>query len=193
MSFILPGLFALCESQTESMPLQNEISQWHEAPGYCNPDQNHYHTPVELAYRDLANDLSLSVSEISESLSRSHVAALVDESRKRVNRTALTEFLEYGLHYVFPQQPNTMVNGIPTAHSHTFFKASFGEGLTYVWPDENGWDRELSISPLYKGVPEAVLKDEPLYKCLAAIDIIIVGKVREKIRAIKELKKEILL
>ncbi|HEU4554675.1 MAG TPA: hypothetical protein VFS25_17645 [Chitinophaga sp.] len=144
-------------------------------------------------YRDLATDLFISVSEISESLSRSHIAGLVDESRRRVYRQSLMEFIEHGLHYVFPQLPGTMVTGMPTAHSHTFFKAHFAAELNYVWPDEKGWIRGLSITPLHKGVPEAAKKDEQLYKWLAAIDIIRVGRIREVQFALDMLKKEILI
>lgn len=151
-------------------------------------------TYPELAwqYRDMAASLSLSVSEISESLHRSYIAGLVDESKRRVFRQSLMEFIEHGLHYVFPQQPGTMVTGIPTAHSHQFFQSQFAAELNYVWPDENGWLRGLSITPLYKGVPKAVRVDEQLYLLLAAIDIIRVGRVREIKLALNTLSKTIL-
>lgn len=143
-------------------------------------------------YRDLSSSLNISISEVSQSLHRSHIAGLVDESRRRVHRSSLMEFIEHGLHYVFPQVPGTLVTGIPTAHSHTFFKAHFEAELDYVWPDENGWIRGLSIQPLHRGVTAAVRKDEQLYKMLAAIDILRVGRVREIKLALAELKKDIL-
>jgi hypothetical protein len=143
-------------------------------------------------YRDLAADLSISISEISESLHRSHIAGLVDESRRRVHRQSLMEFIEHGLHYVFPQIPGTMVAGVPTAHAHPFFKEHFDTEINYVWPDDNGSIRGLAIAPLHKGVTAAVRKDEKLHKLLACIDVIRIGRVREVKFAIKELKKEIL-
>lgn len=143
-------------------------------------------------YRDMSAALDISISEISDSLQRSHLAGLVDESRRRVHRQSLMEFVEHGLHYVFPQVPGTMVTGVPTAHSHPFFKAYFTAELEYAWPDSHGITRGLAILPLHKGVPAAALKDEMLYKLLAALDIIRVGRVREKKMAISELKKDIL-
>lgn len=143
-------------------------------------------------YRDIAASLALSISEISDSLHRSHIAGLVDESKRRVFRQSLMEFIEHGLHYVFPQQPGTMATGIPTAHSHQFFQSQFAAELNYVWPDENGWMRGLTINPLYKGVPKAVKLDEQLYLLLASIDIIRVGNVREIKVALKILRKKIL-
>ena len=144
-------------------------------------------------YRDLAFSLSISISEISESLSRSHLAGLVDESRRIVHRLSLLEFIEHGLQYVFPQAPGTLVTGIPTAHSHIFFQKKFSSDLPFVWPDDNGSVRGLAITPLYKGVTVAVRSDEHLYKLLACIDIIRIGRVREIKVALAELKKAILL
>jgi len=142
-------------------------------------------------YRDLAADLSISVSEISESLTRSHIAGLVDESRRRVHRQSLMEFIEHGLRYVFPVSPGTLVTGVPTAHSQQYFKARFDAEIDYVWPDENGWTRGLALTPLHKGVPTAVMKDEQFYEWLAAIDILRAGRAREKKLALEVLKKGI--
>ena len=143
-------------------------------------------------YRDLAASLSISISEISESLNRSHIAGLVDESRRKVYRQSLMEFIEHGLHYVFPQIPGSLVTGVPTAHSHPFYASKFISDLNYVWHDDNGTMRGLNVQPLYKTVAKAVKKDETLYLLLASIDIIRVGKTREMKVAIEKLKKFIL-
>ena len=143
-------------------------------------------------YRDLAVSLYVSTSEVSESLNRSHIAGLIDESKRKVHRQSLMEFIRYGLHYVFPQVPGTMVTGIPTAHSHPFYARLFNSEMNYAWPDENGNMRGLAIQPLYSSVVKAVKQDEPLYKLLASIDIIRVGRTRELKVAIGELQKIIL-
>ncbi|WP_300604298.1 hypothetical protein [Niabella sp.] len=143
-------------------------------------------------YRDLALSLFLSISEVSEALTRSHIAGLIDESRRKVFRKSLMEFIEYGLHYVFPQQPGTLIIGIPTAHSHPAFKAHFTTETDYVWPDDNGSMRGLSITPLYKGASKAALQDSTLHLMLAAIDIIRVGQTRELKFALNTLYNTIL-
>ena len=53
----------------------------------------------------------------SKALRRCADAGLVhvEGSKKRVNRTALMEFLSHGLRYVFPPERGSMVRGIPTA------------------------------------------------------------------------------
>lgn len=143
-------------------------------------------------YRDLSFQLFISVSEISESLQRSHLAGLVDDSKRQVRRQSFMEFIHFGLHYVFPQQPGRMVTGMATAHSHPFYRNLFPAELEYVWPDGTGNIRGLSIQPLYPNAVKAVKLDDQLYKLLASIDIIRVGRVREFKMAITELQQVIL-
>lgn len=144
-------------------------------------------------YRDLSSSLLISTSEISESLKRSAVAGLYDHERKKVKRTALMEFIEYGLPYVFPQLPGAIVTGIETAHSHPFYKKLIISDEAFVWPYSKGSTRGQAIEPLHSKVAVAAMNDELLYKLLASIDILRVGRVRERKLAIEEMKKYILL
>lgn len=147
---------------------------------------------LDWQYRGLAASLSLSISEISESLNRSHIAGLIDESKRQVRRQSLLEFIEHGLHYVFPQIPGRLVAGIPTAHSHPFYAAKMISEMPYVWPDIDGPVRGQAIQPLYKTVIQAVKIDADLYKLLASIDIVRVGNTRELRLALEEIKNYIL-
>ena len=142
--------------------------------------------------KDLANTLFISASEIGESLNRNHLAGLINFEKKKVNRQSLYEFLKHGLHYVFPQQPGSMVNGFPTAHCHPFILKKIKSNMFYVWPDSKGDIRGLTIEPLYQGQVEACKIDPELYKLLALIDIFRVGRLREIEIADKELCKMIL-
>jgi hypothetical protein len=137
----------------------------------------------------LSNALQISISEISESLNRSRLAHLVDYNKKQVNRQNLLEFLEHGVHYVFPQQPGATVRGIPTAHSHPHMKKMFISDVDYVWPDNKGSAMGMMIEPFYAKQTEAVKEDPLYYKLLALVDVIRVGKVREVKFAITGLKK----
>lgn len=140
----------------------------------------------------LSNSLHISISEISESLNRSRQASLIDYNKKKVSRQNLLEFLEHGVRYVFPQQPGSMVRGIPTAHSHPSMKKIFISEMNYVWPDNKGKIMGLAIEPFYPKVIEAVNEDEFFYKLLSLVDVIRVGKVREIKYAVNELRKNIL-
>lgn len=141
---------------------------------------------------NLSGSLLISLSEISESLHRSRFANLIDYNKKKVNRQNLFEFLEHGLKYVFPQQPGSMVRGVPTAHSHPFMKKNFISEINYVWPDSKGEAMGLLIEPFYPKQVEAIKEDEKFYKLLALTDVIRVGRVREVKFAVDELKKNIL-
>lgn len=141
---------------------------------------------------ELSTAARISASEISESLNRSKLASLIDHSKKHVNRQNLLEFLEHGVHYVFPQQPGSLTRGIPTAHSHPDIKKKFISEMNYVWPDSKAKEIGLAIEPLYPKQVEAVDEDMVYYKLLSLVDVIRVGKVREVKYAIGELKKHIL-
>ena len=143
-------------------------------------------------FKDLSEQLFLSASEITESVNRSQISGLLDYTKKKVRRQSLLEFLQYGLHYVFPQQQGTIVNGIPTAHAHPYMKQFFDSELPYVWADVKGKERGLSVEPLYPKQVEAIKEDEMLYKLLALVDVIRICNSREIEIATKELNKIIL-
>ncbi|WP_229217051.1 hypothetical protein [Dyadobacter luteus] len=140
-------------------------------------------------YRDLSAKLCISISEVSESLSRSHIAGLIDESKKKVRVHNLMDFIEFGLSYVFPVIPGQIVTGTPTAHSHPVYKSQFTGTEDYVWRNENGIIRGLSIEPLHKGVANASEVDEVLHLLLSSIDILRVGRSRDKKVALAQIKR----
>ncbi|GAA4335156.1 hypothetical protein GCM10023184_29760 [Flaviaesturariibacter amylovorans] len=144
-------------------------------------------------FKDLAYHLALSPAEISESLNRSHLAGLVDATKRKVHRLSLFEFICYGLQYVFPQMPGPMVNGVPTAHAHPYFEKHFHAEFKYIWPLPEGRARGLSIEPLYSALPKIAEQDEKLYLLLACIDIVRVGRIREIKMATNVLKQKLLI
>lgn len=142
--------------------------------------------------KDLAIELGISASEVSESINRSVQAGLLAKDKKRVMKAALLEFLQYGLPYVFPQQPGALVRGIPTAHSAPPLNKFFESNELYVWPSAKGNARGQAIEPLYSSVVTAIEKDRLLYELLALVDALRVGRVREKQLAMEELTKRLL-
>ena len=142
--------------------------------------------------KDLAYELFLSQSEISESLNRNKIAGLISTDGKKVHRQSLFEFIQYGLHYVFPVVPEGPSNGIATAHSHPVMQDQFTGNQVFVWPDMEGKDFGSRIEPLYKDVVRAVKIDNKLYTLLALIDVLRVGRVREVNYSLPILKQIIL-
>jgi len=139
----------------------------------------------------MATALGMSQSEISESLSRSKYAGLLDATGKKVMRLSLMDFLQFGIRYAFPQQPGAVVRGIPTSHSASPLKEQIQSSEHYVWPYGKGTVRGQSIMPLYSSAIEAALNDEQLYQLLALVDALRVGRAREREIAIRQLKTTI--
>ena len=142
-------------------------------------------------FKDLAYELKISQSEVSESLNRNMIAGLVSTDKKKLMKGAIMEFITHGLKYVFPQQPGPLVRGIATAISASPLNAYFQSEEVFVWPWAEGNVRGQSIEPLHKFVPFACLKDKNLYEMLSLVDAIRMGRKREQQLAVKELNKRI--
>jgi len=140
----------------------------------------------------IADSLFISQSEVSKSLNRLSYAGLCDPKGKKVMRMAFMELLQYGIKYVFPQQPGAIVRGVPTAHSAPPLDAIIQSEEKYVWPSGKGSARGQSIIPLYPTVVDAVKLDSLLHELLALVDVLRVGRAREREIAIQELKKRII-
>lgn len=147
---------------------------------------------VGFTQLSLAQTLSISQSEISNSLSRSVYSGLLINNEKEVNRKLFFNFIEHGLSVVYPQHPGKVVRGTLTAHSISPLASDIVSEQKYVWPYAKGFDRGQSIIPLYPTVPQAVLADSQLHEMLALFDAVRVGRNREKNLALEQLEKRIL-
>ncbi|HKJ81850.1 MAG TPA: hypothetical protein VJ954_07495 [Ignavibacteriaceae bacterium] len=143
--------------------------------------------------KDLALHIKISASEVSESLERSVIAGLISNDKKTLMKSALLEFLEFGLRYVYPVIPGSITRGVLTAHSAPPLVNFIQGNEPYVWPYANGNARGQSIEPLHPKLPEACLNDKDLYELLALTDALRIGRIREKQIAVEELKKRILI
>ncbi len=137
--------------------------------------------------RDLATDLNISLSEISESLNRSKIGGLIDGTKKRVFKRNLLDFLQFGIRYVFPAITGGLVNGIPTAHSAPVMEGKIISEQKYVWASVDGTVKGESVEPLYSSIPFACIKDFNLYDLLALVEVLRIGKTREIKIAVEKL------
>ena len=82
---------------------------------------------------DIALELKISQGEVAKSLVRLRKSGFL--SAKRVNRSAVIEFLIHGLKYVFPADVGALAVGVPTAISsksrHSLNKISFKKLCTF--------------------------------------------------------------
>lgn len=143
--------------------------------------------------KTIAEDLFLSQSEVSYSLQRSALAELLDHSKRKVMRNAFLEFIQYGLPRVFPAIRGAITIGVPTAFSAPVILPYFMTNQhteKVVWSHPEGEARGETISPLYPNAVQAALKDQTLYELLSLVDVMRVGRVREKEIALKLLQEK---
>ncbi|MCE2957058.1 MAG: hypothetical protein ACK514_10690 [Bacteroidota bacterium] len=140
----------------------------------------------------IAKALMMSQSEVSESLARSGYARLLYEKGRKVARQPFVDLLLHGIAWVFPQQPGSVVRGIPTAHSAPPLRQLIQSDEPYVWPYAKGSVRGHAIRPLYHSVLPRIEQDVELYEMLALVDALRVGKARERSLAVDLLKKKLL-
>ncbi len=137
---------------------------------------------LTLSGKGLAAALHLSPAEVSEALRRCLYSRLLQGGAqpRQVQPRALLEFLLYGLPYVFPVQPGSLVRGLATGPSASPLVTIFGQEPAYVWPSAVGEVWGAAVEPLYAGAPAAASDDARLYELLALVDAIRLGRPRER-------------
>ena len=162
------------------------------------------------SYAGLGEALGMSASNVFNSIARAQAARLVDTfqvSRSPGNKgpgflpepkgTNLKEFLIHGVKYAFPVERGGPTRGVLTAEAAAPLNRFFSDQFTLppVWPHPMGLSRGIAFSPLYKSVPEVVLRDSnsnrKFYELLALVDAIREGRAREREIAIRELSARI--
>jgi hypothetical protein len=138
-------------------------------------------------------DLSLSPSQVHQSLKRHERTRLVDAQSGRPMLRAVEEFLIHGVKYAFPARRGEATRGIPTGYAAAPLKQQFRQSgeLPPVWPDPQGDVRGLTLEPLHKSAPRAVANDPRLYELLALIDALRDGRARERQTAERELASQL--
>ncbi|TNE82508.1 MAG: hypothetical protein EP332_00080 [Bacteroidetes bacterium] len=140
---------------------------------------------------DLAHELYISASEISESIHRSVIAGLISSDKRTLNKLALLDFLKHGLRYVYPLQPGSLTRGLGTAISAAPLNTEFTSQENFVWPWAEGELRGQAIQPMHPKIPEACLRDANFYEFMALLDALRIGKVREQNLAFDLLEQKI--
>jgi hypothetical protein len=147
---------------------------------------------VRPSYLEIAVSLKMSSSEVHGAMKRCQGAHLLTppELGDRPNIPALEEFLLHGVKYAFPAERGEPTRGVLTGYAAPPLNkfTSSGDELPPVWPYPQGASKGIAFEPLYKTVPFAALQDEFLYECLALVDALRDGRVREKQIAERELR-----
>ncbi|MBQ0754704.1 MAG: hypothetical protein KBT87_07460 [Gammaproteobacteria bacterium] len=146
------------------------------------------------SYNGLAVELGMSPAEVHAGIKRAIRARLALKSDRgapaRPVLRALEEFILHGMPYVFIAEQEGMTRGIATAWAAPMMSNQFivGTEPPPVWPHPEGKTRGQGVSPLYKSAPFAAMQDVMLYELLALVDMLRIGRAREKELAVKHLK-----
>lgn len=144
-----------------------------------------------VSFENLEREIFVGSSSIHRAVERASDAGLITGGKK-VNRAALLEFLLHGVRYAFYVKPGELTRGLPTAHAappldHLITPSSD----VPVWPDPEGITRGYAVTPLHKEATKAAKRDPELYKLLALVDALRIGRARERKLAQDELTRRL--
>ncbi len=144
-----------------------------------------------LSYADLGKSVGLSASEAHGCVRRLIDARLVEPDSRRVIRRSLLRFLVHGAPFAFPAALRETTRGLPTAWAAPVLNNRITSNEPPpVWPDPEGTVRGPSVKPLYPSVVTAS-RDTELYDLLALVDVLRLGRARERQIAEEELTKRL--
>jgi hypothetical protein len=149
----------------------------------------HQLATVRWTYALLAGRIGIPDSHAHAAVQRAIRSHLVDEDTRSVRTRNLLEFLEHGVRYAFPVEPGPTTRGVPTAASapplNRLMQGNASGDL--VWAHVDGDSTGQSLTPLHPNVPTIAMAAPPLHECLALVDALRIGGVRERRLAAKEL------
>ncbi|HEX8209031.1 MAG TPA: hypothetical protein VF584_02505 [Longimicrobium sp.] len=140
------------------------------------------------SYEVLSARLRLSAGAVHASVRRLVTAGLVRDGSKCVHRRNLAEFTLHGARYAFPAILGPSAGGVPTAYAAPPLSDEIVFDEPVVWPSIGGSMRGTSLTPLYPGAPELVHSAPELYRALALVDALRIGRARERGRAAELLR-----
>jgi len=142
----------------------------------------------EMTQKQVAYALSLAKSTTFVALQSLRRARLVacPGTTAAAARTRLCAFLVHGVPVVFAPVKTAVVRGLPTGIFSPHFRERFAgaKDIPLVWPYPRGRETGEGLVPLYPSLPLACSRDPALYQMMAAIDVLRVGRVREREAAV---------
>jgi hypothetical protein len=140
-------------------------------------------------YEALSGALAISLGAAHNSVGRLEQAGLVVPESRDVDRRSLLEFLVHGARFAFYPVVGPEGRGVPTAHAAPPLSDDIVGDTAFVWPSARGSARGTTLTPLYAGAPETVETAPEVYRALALVDALRVGRVRERRLAREHLER----
>lgn len=146
-------------------------------------------TRPRSTFRDLSQAVGLSLGEAHNAAKRLELARLVMLDEPSVNHSGILQFLTAGVPYAFPPQIGPPTRGIPTAFSAPPMAAELPSDQVVVWPSPVGRSRGSALTPLSPAVTHIWEVNQDLYRLLALVDALRIGRARERTMARKQLEQ----
>lgn len=149
--------------------------------------------------RDLAKNLYISLAETNAGIKRLIEMGLLRRDNKSShlipNLSTVEEFLVHSIKFLFPGKLGEFTRGIPTGIAAELFqnKIATGNDPLLVWPDALGEVRGVALLPIHPSIPKSIRynPDNEFYEILVLLDVIRLGRPRERNIAIQLLKERI--
>lgn len=135
-----------------------------------------------LGVREIAESIKVSIGEISKSTRRLITAHLIVERDGEFNaeKSALLEWLTYGVRYAYPIENTGYGRGMPTSWNCPLVKTDVVPPKPPIaWSVSGGSVDGTLICPIHESVPFAASNDELLYEALSLMEAIRGGRPRE--------------
>lgn len=147
---------------------------------------------LRQSVRELAESIGISAGEVSKGVKRLVSAHLLVERDGMVfaEKSALLEWLAYGIRYAYPQQSAGYGRGMATSWNCPLLKSEMvAPDPALVWSARAGNVEGIQIRPFHESVPFAAGNDPQLYQILSLLEAVRGGKPRELVIARKLLGK----
>lgn len=155
----------------------------------------------DWTYGSLAESLGMSVSEVHDAVKRCRAAQLVTSAgdAAAISKKHFFDLLSVAVPRIFFAARGGIESGWPTSvHAPSLHDAFDGlkpvplrDIFPVVWSDPAGSTRGETLAPIYGTAPEAARRDEKLYELLALVDVVRLGDVKYKKKAVDLLEKKI--
>jgi biotin operon repressor len=150
------------------------------------------HDDPTASVRQLGEEIGLSKSAVANSLRRLRALGLVksDGDRgRRLNKLALRDCLEHAVRWIAPATVGDFELGLPTAHAADVLAHKLaGDHDPVVMPLPHGPVRGRAVPPIHPLAAAAAARDPKLYRLLAVVDALRIGRARDREIAAAELR-----
>ena len=128
--------------------------------------------------QQVAHGLQIAQSSVHRALQQLKASDLLGKHDR-----AFREVLVHAVRHVYPPVLGAPTAGVLTSGGHRPLSSALPDADKLVWPHPEGPDHGTALVPLHPCVPGAALAHPRFHSLMALIDVLRVGRVRERATA----------